>query len=210
MPSGQAAPIIHFVVQHISTLASGFSSSPAQAAFGEVLASCLAHVRVEVVSASTLAGAVAELLHNSLAPALLPMLQRSALKNDSSAEGGTAPQRAQHELPATLNLNAQHAQQGTTAGLNVNAQRAQHEPTEAQPGREDLLEKQLYVCLLRLYNGAVKLYGQCAATQMQIEPLPGQATGLSTQHAPAAEQTGDFSVSNTRFRLQQVAAVPGC
>lgn len=200
MPSGQAAPMIHFVAQHVPTLASLFTSSPAQAAFGEVLASCLTHVRVEVVSASTLAGAVTELLHTSLASALLPMLQYSASNSDGSAEAGTASQRAQHESPANLNLNAQHAQQGTAAGFDVDAQHAQQEPTDAAPGREDQLDKQLYVCLLRLYSGAVKLYGHCAATQMQIEPLPGQATGLSTQQAPAAEQTGERCILQKMFQ----------
>ncbi|KAL0041979.1 hypothetical protein WJX79_010815 [Trebouxia sp. C0005] len=70
MPSGQAAPMITFAAEHLPSLATLPVSSPTQAAFAQILSTCLANIRIEVVSAPTLADAVAELLQNSLAPAL--------------------------------------------------------------------------------------------------------------------------------------------
>ena len=205
MPSGQAAPMITFAAEHLPSLATLPVSSPTQAAFAEILTTCLANIRVEVVSAPTLADAVAELLQNSLAPALLPALgclgpnasgtlvsmqqPEEAEPAQGPAEPDSAPQHAQQESPANLNVVPQHA--GSPANLNLGPQHAQH-ATHTVDGSHQHTSEQLLGCLLRLYSNAVDLYGQCAATQMQIMPLPGQGTGLSTQQPPAAEQTGEY------------------
>ncbi len=211
MPSGQATPMITFVAEHLPSLATLPVSSPTQAAFAEILTTCLTNIRVEVVSAPSLADAVAELLQNSLAPALLPALK--GLSPNASAslvsmqqpdepvlgkspdQSDSAPQHAQQESPANLNVVPQHA--GSPANLNLGPRHAQHD-TEAvggQRGSHQRVSEQLLGCLLRLYSNAVDLYGQCAATQMQIMPLPGQGTGLSTQQSPAAEETGELSTA---------------
>jgi len=153
--------MITFVTEHLPSLATIPASSPTQAAFAEVLTTCLSNIRVEVMSAPTLADAVAELLQNSLAPALLPALE---------------------DLSHNLNLGPQHAQHGT-------------ETVDSQHGSHQHASEQLLGCLLRLYSNAVDLYGQCAATQMQITPLLGQGTGLSTQQSPAAEPTGELNTA---------------
>lgn len=153
MPSGQALPMIAFVAQHLPSLATLPANSPAQAAFGEVLASCLASIRIEVVSAPTLAKAVAELLVDSLRPSLLPVLAH---------------------LSPTADTLAQHAQHAAGS-------------TDGQRGSDVGTSELLLACLLRLYRAAVELHGRCAATQMQIEPLPGQTTGLSPEQSPSAD-----------------------
>ena len=211
MPSGQAAPMITFAAEHLPSLATLPVSSPTQAAFAEILTTCLANIRVEVVSAPTLADAVAELLQNSLAPALLPALgglspnasgtlvsmqqPNEPVLTRGPAEPDSAPQHAQQESPANLNVVPQHA--GSPANLNLGPQHAQHDTAtvDGQHGGHQHVSEQLLGCLLRLYSNAVDLYGRCAATQMQITPLPGQGTGLSTQQSPAAEQTGELNTA---------------
>ncbi|KAL0022263.1 hypothetical protein WJX77_011953 [Trebouxia sp. C0004] len=221
MPSGQAAPMITFTAEHLPSLATLPVGSPTQAAFAEVLTTCLANIRVEVVSAPTLADAVAELLQNSLAPALLPAVgdlspnasgtcvckqqPHEPVMAKGLREPDSAPQYAQQESPANLNGVPQHA--GSPANLNLGPPHAQHD-TEAVDGQHGILQRvpeQLLGCLLRLYSNAVNLYGQCAATQMQITPLPGQGTGLSTQQSPAAEQTG---TNNAYFSALSPASQP--
>lgn len=200
MPSGQATPMITFVAQHIPSLGVLSVSSPAQAAFGQVLASCLEFVRVEVVSAPTLARAVAELLQNSLNPALQPALLKLSATRPQAAALPTGCSSAGVTLPS---LKAQHAQQGSAAKSNVSSQHAQH-------GSGLDTSEQLFGCLLRLYHSAVALYGQCAATQMQIEPLSGQATGLSTQETPPADQRGEHCRLAHMVHLHcTLANVPG-
>ena len=164
MPSGQAAPMIAFIAQHLPSLATLPVSSPAQAAFGEVVATCLAAIRVEVVAAPTLASAVADLLTASLKPMLLPMLLQM---NTASVSSFPAQQ-------------AQQAQQAFAAS------------------GVDTASDQLLGCLLRLYHGAVDLHGQCAATQLQIEPLPGQSSGLSTQQPSHGSDTGQPCVPGSQ------------
>ena len=211
MPSGQAAPMITFVAQHLPSLATIPVSSPTQAAFAEVLTTCLANIRIEVVSAPTLANAVAELLQNSLAPVLLPALggvspnasdtvvimqqPDEPVLEQGPAEPDSAPQHAQQEFPANLNVVLQPA--GSPANSNSGPQHAQHaiKAVGGHRGSHQRMSEQLLGCLLRLYSNAVNLYGQCAATQMQIMPLPGQGTGLSTQQSPAAEQTSELDTA---------------
>lgn len=203
--------MITFVTEHLPSLATIPASSPTQAAFAEVLTTCLSNIRVEVMSAPTLADAVAELLQNSLAPALLPALEDlshnapgtvvSMQQPDQPvlvkgpAEPDSAPQHAQHVSPANSKVVPQHA--GSPADLNLGPQHAQHgtETVDSQHGSHQHASEQLLGCLLRLYSNAVDLYGQCAATQMQITPLPGQGTGLSTQQSPAAEPTGELNTA---------------
>ncbi len=208
MPSGQAAPMITFVAQHLPSLATLPGSSPTQAAFAEVLTTCLANIRVEVISAPTLADIVAELLQNSLAPALLPALGGLSYNASGTlvsmqqpdeaelakgpAEPDSASQHAQQEFSANLNVVPQHA--GSPANLDLVPQHAQH-ATQTVDGSDQHAPEQLLGCLLRLYSNAVDLYGQCAATQIQITPLPGQGTGLSTQQSSAAEQTGELNTA---------------
>ncbi len=208
MPSGQAAPMITFAAQHLPSLATLPVSAPTQAAFAEVLTTCLANIRVEVVSAPTLADAVAELLQNSLAPVLLPALgglspnasgafvsmqqPDERVAGTSPDQSDSPPQHAQQESPANLDVVPQHA--GSPANLNLGPQHAQH-ATKIVDGSHQHTSEQLLGCLLRLYSNAVDLYGQCAATQLQITPLPGQGTGLSTQQSPAAEQTGELNTA---------------
>ena len=209
MPSGQASPMITFVAQHLPSMVTIPASAPTQAAFAEILTTCLTNIRVEVVSAPSLADAVAELLQNSLALALAPALGGLSHKASGTlvsmqqpvkpvlvkgpAEPDSAPQHAQQESPADLNGVPQHA--GSAA--NLGPQHAQHD-TEAvgnQRGSHQRVSEQLLGCLLKLYSNAVNLHGQCAATQMQIMPLPGQGTGLTTQQIPAAEQTGKLNAA---------------
>ena len=191
MPSGQAAPMIALIAQHIPTLAALPSSGP-QAAFGEVLASCLTAVRVEVVSAPTLATAAAALLTTSLSPVLRPVL----LQIGDSTSAASASQCGTHspaaEEGASHSAAAQLAERALAPGLNFKAQRAQQASVGAGNGLKKDVEgpEQLVGCLLRLYRGAVGLYGQCAATQLQIEPLPGQATGLSAHRPSQQHETG--------------------
>lgn len=192
MPSGQAAPMIAFIAHHIPALAALPGSCP-QAAFGEVLASCLTAIRVEVVSAPTLAAAAAALLTDSLGPVLSPMLlpnHANISSTDASqleiqtpaaeAASSAAFQLPQHVAASNSNFEAQHAQQAAVEG----GSRLQ---------RDVEASEQLMGCLLRLYRGAVGLNGQCAATQLQIAQLPGQGTGLSTHQPPQQPETGQPS-----------------
>lgn len=183
--------MIAFIAQHIPALAALPGSCP-QAAFGEVLASCLTAVRVEVVSAPTLATATAALLTTGLSSALAPVLLQigsSVSAADTSQLGNCY---AAAEEAGSNSAAAQLPERTVVPDLNFKAQRAQ----QASVGAGNRLERdvegseQLTGCLLRLYRGAVSLYGQCAATQLQIEPLPGQATGLSTQRPSQQHETG--------------------
>ncbi len=203
--------MITFAAEHLPSLVTLRVSSPTQAAFAEVLTTCLANIRVEVVSAPTLADAVAELLQNSLAPALLPALKglspnasgtRVSMQQPDQpvltrgpAKPDSGPQHAQQESPENLGVVPQHA--GSPENLNLGPQLAQHdtEAVDNQHGSHQRVSEQLLGCLLRLYSNAVDLYSQCAATQMQITPLPGQGTGLSTQQTPAAEQTSELDTA---------------
>ena len=191
MPSGQAAPMIAFISLHIPALAA-LPGKCSQAAFGEVLASCLTAIRVEVVSAPTLACAAAALLTTSLSPALRPLLlhigstsSANTFQLDSHTlaageeSGLAAAQLPWHAAAPSSNLEAQHAQQASAAAGNLLQKDVKG--TEQVAG-----------CLLRLYHGAVALYGQCAATQLQIQPLPGQGTGLST-HQPSQQPESGVS-----------------
>ena len=182
MPSGQAVPMITFLAQHIPSLSLLSTSSSAQAAFGEVLATCLASIRTEVVSAPSLARAVSDLITVSLSPLLVPPL---------SSLSQTAGSSAEHSMPV-LNSKAQHAQhaQHAESSLNLQAQRAQQATAAGSLHSGDAASEQLLACLLRSYYGAVDLYGQCAASQMQIEPLPGQATGLASAKPSGTHHTG--------------------
>lgn len=211
MPSGQAAPMITFAAEHLPSLATLPVSSPTQAAFAQILSTCLAKIRIEVVSAPTLADAVAELLQNSLAPALVPALRDLSYSASGTlvsmqqpdepvptkgpAEPDSAPQHAQQEVLANLTVGPQH--EAPPVNLNLGPQHAQHDTAavDGQRGSHQCVSEQLLGCLLRLYSNAVDLYGQCAATQMQITPLPGQGTGLSTQQSLAAVQTGELNTA---------------
>ena len=191
MPSGQAAPMITFIAQHIPALAALPGCCP-QAAFGDVLASCLTAVRVEVVSAPTLATATAALLTTSLRSALTPVL----LQMGGSISAADASQLKTHpsamEDTASNSAAAQSPQRAAAPDLNFKAQRAQQASVDAGNGLHWDVEgsEQLTGCLLRLYRGAVGLYGQCAATQLQIEPLPGKGTGLSAHRPSQQHETG--------------------
>ena len=193
MPSGQAAPMIAFIAQHIPALAALPDGCP-QAAFGEVLASCLTAVRVEVVSAPTLATAASALLTTSLSPVLRPMLLQIGDSISAAGASQLGIRSPATEEPASNSAAAQLPQHLVTPNLNFKAQRAQQAAVDACNGLKKDVEgsEQLMGCLLRLYQGAVGLYGQCAATQLQIEPLPGQATGLSTHRPSQQHETGQL------------------
>ena len=195
MPSGQGGPMIAFIAQHTPSLAALPAESPAQAAFGEVLASCLASIRVEVVAAPTLADAAADLLTTSLRPVLEPILSTVENQYANSPEPPSAAltdaamltdadQALQHHVVLDLNFSAGHAKQ---------AQQAQH--AAAAVGKEVVSDTvasvQLLRCLLRLYHGAVDLHNRCAGTQLQVQPLPGQGTGLTTHQLPYEHVTGE-------------------
>lgn len=189
MPSGQAAPMIAFIAHHIPALAALPGSWP-QAAFGEVLASCLTAIRVEVVSALTLASAAATLLTASLSPTLRPvLLQLHSISCASTCQ--LASHIPEAEEAAAASTAAQLPQHVAAADSNFNAQRAQQAPAAGGEQLQGMgASEQLAACLLRLYHGAVALYGQCAATQLQIEPLPGQGTGLSIHQPSQQAETG--------------------
>lgn len=186
--------MIAFVAQHIPALATLPGSCP-QAAFGEVLISCLTAIRVEVVAAPTLATTVAALLTSSLSPALRPVLLQiggSTSAADASQLGAHSPAA---EQAASSSAAAQLPQRAATPDLNFEAQRAQQASVDACNGLQGDVEgsDQLIGCLLRLYRGAVSLYGHCAATQLQIEPLSGQGTGLSIPQPSQQPETGQPS-----------------
>lgn len=219
MPSGQAAPMIAFTARHIPALAALPGSCP-QAAFGQVLASCLMAIRVEVVSAPTLASAAAALLTTRLNPALKPVLlqvhkisSRNTFQlgnqNPGAEEAATASAAAwlpRHAAASNSNDKPQHAQHAATAHSNFETQHVQQAAAAAGGQLQDLEEsEQLIACLLRLYQGAVGLYGQCAATQLQIEPLPGQGTGLSTHEPSQQSETGQ-----SRLCLVSALTCRGC
>ena len=186
--------MIAFVAQHIPALVALPGSCP-QAALGEVLISCLTAIRVEVVAAPTLATATAALLTTSLSPALRPML----LQIGGSASAADAAQLGAHspaaEEAASSSAAAQLPQRAAAPDFNFEAQRAQQASVNACNGLQGDFEglEQLIGCLLRLYRGAVGVYGQCAATQLQIEPLPGQGTGLSINRPLQQPETGQAS-----------------
>lgn len=193
MPSGQAAPMIAFIADHIPALAVLPRSCP-QAAFGEVLASCLTAIRVEVVSAPTLATAAAALLTSSLGPALSPMLLQTNA-NISSTDASQHDIQTQAAEAARASAAAQLPQRVASSNSHFEAQHAQQAAVEGGSWLQRDVEgsEQLMGCLLRLYRGAVGLYGQCAATQLQIAQLPGQGTGLSTHQPSQHPETGQPS-----------------
>ena len=203
MPSGQAAPMIAFIAHRIPALAALPGSWP-QAAFGQVLASCLTAIRVEVVSAPTLANAAATLLRTSLSPALRSVL----LQLHSISSPGTvhiSNHIAEAEEVAGASAAAQLPQNVAAADLNSNTQHAQQAPAAGGGGGQ--LEgvegsEQVIACLLRLYHSAVGLYGECAATQLQIEPLLGQGTGLSTHQPSQQPATGQPFILGVWFQLE--------
>ena len=260
--------MIAFIAQHTPSLAAFPVDFPAQAAFGEVLASCLASIRVEVVSAPTLADAAADLLTASLGPVLEPILVQlstvgskhvigseyvsAAAATDvaSAAILGEQPADAEEQeveeeekiglaalegcfplrrrgvragkhhkkrygtrdaaVEATMlvdtdqdvqhhvvvKFEAEHAQQAQLAQQAQQAQQAQDAAAaDGQEGGCDTgASSQLLGCLLRLYRGAVDLHSQCAGTQLQVQPLPGQGTGLTTHQLPLDSMTGQSSL----------------
>lgn len=190
MPSGQAIPMLTFIADSIPCLTATQSTPAALAAIGQVLVSCLASVRVELIPAPNLAQAVSNLLTTSLAPTLQPLL--SAAVNTQSPLGLSQVTPG----PSNLNSGVQHAQREVSQQVgdsNLAAQHAQHggqdqavlSQSQAAVGGEQLLG-----CLLQLYRGAVKVHGQCAAMQPQIDPLHGQAVGLPNQGSLAADHQG--------------------
>ena len=135
-----------------------------------------------MVSAPSLSRVVSDLITVSLSPQLVPAL---------SALSQTAGSSAQLGMPE-VEFKAQHAQhaQYADAGLTFNAQHAQLAAAAGSLNQGDAASEQLLACLLSLYCGAIDLYGQCAASQMQIEPLPGQGTGLSSAKPSGTHHTG--------------------
>lgn len=200
MPSGQALPMITFVAQHLPALPLLGSAPAAQAALGEVLATCLASVRMEVVSAPSLARTVSELLADSLAPSLVPQLLRlnnvaPSTAHSRASASSCQPQHAQQAVPG-LKRRAAHAP--PRCAQPRHAQQADQNLTPTDPEADSDLAQQsssaaserLLACLLRLYHGAIRLHGQCAATQLQVQPLPGQGIGWTSGQSSATDSTG--------------------
>ena len=182
MPSGQAVPMLTFVSESITLLSAAPHNSSTQAAIGQVLATCLASVRVELISAPNLAQAAGQLLTASLQPALAPLLlsiagqpHQQQVQNDR-AQIATSKQRPDSSAQCT-----EHSISETPGGSTLSAQRAQHVASNQARSDAAETEQQLLGCLLRLYHGAVGIHGQCAAMQPQVDPLPGQTTGLPQQ-----------------------------
>lgn len=183
MPSGQAVPMLKFISSSVACLAAISDKSSAQAAVGHILAACLASIRVELIPAPSLAQAAGQLLKASLQPALAPLLlsmagkaQQPDIEKQPPAAVRSTPTLQHTKLgdgkkPGMLSLDVQHTQQ--EAMLDVGS------------------KEQLLCCLLRLYHGAVEVHGQCAGMQPQVDPLPGQASGLPQQgSASQAAQQG--------------------
>lgn len=192
MPSGQAAPMIAFIAHHIPALAALPGGCP-QAASEEALASCLTSIRVEVVSAPSLATAAAALLPSSLGPVLTPiLLQINA--NISSTDASHQVVQTSAAEAASRSAAAQLPQHVAAPNSSFEAQHAQQAAVEGGSWLQRDVEgsEQLMGCLLRLYRGAVGLYGQCAATQLQIAQLPGQGTGLFTNQPSQQPETGQL------------------
>ena len=178
MPSGQAVPMLHFISSRVSCLAAISDDSSAQAAVGQILATCLASIRVELIPAPNLAQAAGQLLTDSLQPALTPLLLSTAGKAQPPyLETNTLQTASPADLPTLQHTNADDSK---TAGMSTRRQ--------AVPNIGS--KQQLLCCLLRLYHGAVDIHGQCAAMQPQVDPLPGQASGLPQQgsSSQAAQQ----------------------
>ena len=196
MPSGQAVPMLTFIADSVPALTATQHAPSAQAAVGQVLASCLVSVRVELIPAPNLAQAVSNLLTTSLRPVLQPLLEEavglhaSDMANQgkaTDANSNPAPQHAQHrgtQQGSSSNTNAQHAQHGATgpAVLSLN---------EDAAGKAQLLE-----CLLRLYQGAVQVHGECAAMQPQVDPLTGQGIGLPNQGSSQGAPQGSCTLTD--------------
>lgn len=192
MPSGQAVPMLTFVSQSITLLSAAPHNSSTQAAIGQVLATCLALVRVELISAPNLAQAAGQLLTASLQPALAPMLLSTAgPAHQQQAQTDQAQIATSKQRPDFSAQCAEHSVGENLGTLNLSAQHAQH--VAGNQVRSDASKtEQLLGCLLRLYHGAVGVHGQCAAMQPQVEPLPGQTTGLPQQGSSSqADQQGN-------------------
>lgn len=186
MPSGQAVPMLSFASHGIPSLVAAQDDSPAQVAMGQILATCLAAVRIELIPALSLAQAASSLLTDSLQPALAPLLQSIACKaQQHQHQQQLQPDALQPAASArSSNSSAQRAQQDSSLqaeAQNLKAQHAQHEATGGHAIPDWGATQQLLGCLLWLYHGAVGIYGQCAAMQPQIDSRPGQASGLPQQ-----------------------------